>query len=300
MTGMAKDSKVDSSIDESLAKQIEEELHAILRRQINRSGPVPLPRKDFWSKISDLCNYLEVEVNRLGKVEGWSLRTQAAAKRQSSIRRAASELARKRLVALLEHTTTKLFTANPFPGDSGLKSQGIESMDWGKHDSNERAFYTQVEELIRKFKHDIQWENIQFGVLGDFEETSIKVPSGTTQLDDFAKEDITEDGPPELLFIDQEENQNFIDDFEDDEERIANAEGFSDQPIDQEVNESESNGEIIESESLMRIRIIKDGDEPFIDSKGKEFILSNGDIHQIDEVLANMLIQLDYAELAEL
>ncbi|CAI8263556.1 MAG: Uncharacterised protein [Methanobacteriota archaeon] len=297
---MTKDSKVGSSIDESLAKQIEEELHAVLRRQINRSGPVPLPRKDFWSKISDLCNYLEVEVNRLGKVEGWSLRTQAAAKRQSSIRRASSELARKRLVSLLEHSTTKLFTANPFPGDTGKKSQGIESMDWGKHDSNERAFYTQVEELIRKFKHDIQWENIQFGVLGDFEEDAIKVASGTTQLDDFVKEDITEEGPPELLFIEPEENLNFTDDFEDEEERIANAESFSDLSIEQEVHNLDSNEELIESESLMRIRIIKDGDEPFIDSKGNEFILSNGDVHQIDEVLANMLIQLDYAELAEL
>ena len=297
---MTKESKVVSSIDESLAKQIEEELHAVLRRQINRSGPVPLPRKDFWSKISDLCNYLEVEVNRLGKIEGWSLRTQAAAKRQSSIRRASSELARKRLVSLLEHSTTKLFTANPFPGDNGKKSQGIESMDWGKHDSNERAFYTQVEELIRKFKHDIQWENIQFGVLGDFEEDAIKVASGTTQLDDFVKEDITEEGPPELLFIEPEEDLNFTDDFEDEEERIANAESFSDLSIEQEVHNLDSNEELIESESLMRIRIIKDGDEPFIDSKGNEFILSNGDVHQIDEVLANMLIQLDYAELAEL
>ena len=116
----------------------------------------------------------------------------------------------------------------------------------------------------------------------------------------FVKEDITEEGPPELLFIEPEENLNFTDDFEDEEERIANAESFSDLSIEQEVHNLDSNEELIESESLMRIRIIKDGDEPFIDSKGNEFILSNGDVHQIDEALANMLIQLDYAELAEL
>ena len=297
---MANDNKEESQIDVSLAKQIEEELHAILRRQINRSGPVPLPRKDFWNKISDLCNYLEVEVNRLGKAEGWSLRTQAAAKRQSSIRRAASELARKRLVSMLEHSTTNLFTANPFPGDGMIKSQGVESMDWGKHDSNERAFYTQVEELIRKFKHDIQWENIQFGVLGDFEEDTIKVAVGTTQLDDFVKEDITEDGQPELLFIEPDENQEYIDEFEDDEEeRIANAESYSDVSTEESVEDIDL--EVVsEFESLMRIRIIKDGDEPFIDSKGNEFKLSNGDIHQLDESLATMLIQLEFAELAEL
>ena len=298
---MVKDSKTESSIDVTLAKQIEEELHAVLRRQINRSGPVPLPRKDFWNKVSDLCNFLEIEVNRLGKAEGWSLRTQAAAKRQSSIRRAASELGRKRLVSMLEHSTTNLFTANPFPGDSMVNTQGIESMDWGKHDSNERAFYTQVEELIRKFKHDIHWENIQFGVLGDFEETSLKVSPGTTQLDDFVKEDITEDGTPELLFIEPEDETDFIDDFQDEEERIANAESYSDLSLDQSQSIEASDSEnISESKSILRIRIIKDSEEPFIDSSGKELILTSGDIHQLDEALANMLIKLDYAELAEL
>ena len=76
------------------------------------------------------------------------------------------------------------------------------------------------------------------------------------------------------MFIEPEENLNFTDDFEDEEERIANAESISDLSIEQEVHNLDSNEELIESESLMRIRIIKDGDEPFIDSKGNEFILS--------------------------
>ena len=50
----------------------------------------------------------------------------------------------------------------------------------------------------------------------------------------------------------------------------------------------------------MRINIIKDEEESFIDSTGKEFILNLGDIHQIDEALATMLIDLGYAELANL
>ena len=291
---------MDNSIDSNLAKQIEEELHAVLRRQINRSGPVPLPRKDFWKKISELCNFLEVEVNRLGKAEGWSLRTQAAAKRQSNIRRAASELARKRLVSMLEHSTTNLFNANPFPGDGIIKFQGIESMDWGKHDSNERAFYLQVEDLIRKFKAEINWEKIQFGVLGNFDNENLKVPVGTTQLDDFIDEEFTKDGAPELFFVETETEQEIMDDFEDDEERIANAENFTEslmeQPI-QTVNEEIENSKI---KSILRIRIIKDDEEPFLDPDGKELILTIGDIHQLDEAFANMLIDLGFAELAEL
>ena len=297
---MGGDEQMDNSIDSNLAKQIEEELHAVLRRQINRSGPVPLPRKDFWKKISELCNFLEVEVNRLGKAEGWSLRTQAAAKRQSNIRRAASELARKRLVSMLEHSTTNLFNANPFPGDGIIKFQGIESMDWGKHDSNERAFYLQVEDLIRKFKAEINWEKIQFGVLGNFDNENLKVPVGTTQLDDFIDEEFTKDGAPELFFVETETEQEIMDDFEDDEERIANAENFTEslmeQPI-QTVNEEIENSKI---KSILRIRIIKDDEEPFLDPEGKELILTIGDIHQLDEAFANMLIDLGFAELAEL
>ncbi len=296
---MSEVGNVDASIDANLAKQIEEELHAILRRQINRSGPVPLPRKDFWNKISDLCNFLEIEVNRLGKAEGWSLRTQAAAKRQSSIRRAASELARKRLVAMLEHATTNLFTANPFPGDGLGKSQSIESLDWGKHDSNERSFYTQVEELIKKFKLDISWENMQFGVLGDFEDTTLKVAAGTMQLDDFVDKKITDDGTPELLFIENEEDLNFIDDY-DEEERIAQAESFSEVSTDSSIVQDTDEKITSKVESIMRIKIIKDEEESFIDSTGKEFILNLGDIHQIDEALGTMLIDLGYAELANL
>ena len=297
---MGGDEQMDNSIDSNLAKQIEEELHAVLRRQINRSGPVPLPRKDFWKKISELCNFLEVEVNRLGKAEGWSLRTQAAAKRQSNIRRAASELARKRLVSMLEHSTTNLFNANPFPGDGIIKFQGIESMDWGKHDSNERAFYLQVEDLIRKFKAEINWEKIQFGVLGNFDNKNLKVPVGTTQLDDFIDEEFTKDGAPELFFVETETEQEIMDDFEDDEERIANAENFTEslmeQPI-QNVNEEIENSKI---KSILRIRIIKEDEEPFLDPEGKELILTIGDIHQLDEAFANMLIDLGFAELAEL
>ena len=293
---MVKDETTETSIDANLAKQIEEELHAVLRRQINRSGPVPLPRKDFWRKISELCNFLEVEVNRLGKAEGWSLRTQAAAKRQSNIRRASSELARKRLVSMLEHSTTNLFNANPFPGDGLIKS-GIESMDWSKHDSNERAFYSQVEDLIRKFKSEIHWDKIQFGVLGDSDDNSLKVPLGTTQLDDFIEEEITKDGPPELLFIDSESKEMIMDEFEDDEERIANAENFLEEqsilPIEESMNVSEVH-------NILRIRIIKQDEEPFLDSEGKEFILTTGDIHQLEESFARMLIDLGYAELAEL
>ena len=293
---MTKDETSEISIDANLAKQIEEELHAVLRRQINRSGPVPLPRKDFWKKISELCNFLEVEVNRLGKAEGWSLRTQAAAKRQSNIRRASSELARKRLVSMLEHSTTNLFNANPFPGDGSMNSKGIESMDWGKHDSNERAFYLQVEELIRKFKTEIDWKKIQYGILGNLDDNSLKVPTGTTQLDDFLDEEITKDGPPELFFVESEEKEMNLDDFEDDEERIASAENFEDQSnpsFEQSIDVNYTN-------NILRIRIIKEDEEPLLDSEGKEFILTNGDIHQIEESFAKMLIDLGYAELAEL
>ena len=297
---MSEGSKSRSGIDVNLAKQIEEELHAVLRRQINSRRPVPLPRSNFWDLISDLCNFLEMEVNRLGRAEGWSLRTQAAAKRQSNIRRATSELARKRLVSMLEHSTTNLFNANPFPGDGALKSQGIESMDWGKHDSNERVFYLGIEDLIQKFKQGINWEQIQFGILGEFQDEKLQVPTGTTQLDEFTDEEITEDGTPKLSFLEPQDDQIFIDDFiEDDEERIANAESYNEfeSPRFDDIDQKTMKKENLQ---LQRIRIIKTNDEMLTDPDGNDFLLNEGDVHQIEESFAQLLIELGFAELAEL
>ena len=83
-----------------------------MRRQINRSGPFPYQEK-ILEKNFRTMQFLE-EVNRLGKAEGW-VAYSGCRKRQSNIRRASSELARKRLVSMLEHSTTNLFNANPFP-----------------------------------------------------------------------------------------------------------------------------------------------------------------------------------------
>ena len=58
---MTKDETSKISIDANLAKQIEEELHAVLRRQINRSGPVPLPRKDFGKKFQSYAIFLKLK-----------------------------------------------------------------------------------------------------------------------------------------------------------------------------------------------------------------------------------------------
>ena len=298
LIGMSKGDSSRPGIDSNLAKQLEEELHAVLRRQMNSRKPVPFPRTNFWDLISDLSNYLETEVNRLGKAEGWSLRTQAAAKRQSNIRRATSELARKRLVSLLEHSTTNLFNANPFPGDSSIKSQELHSMDWTRHDPSERAFYSRIEELIKKFKNDIKWEKIQFGVLSEFDEDTLKVTIGTTQLDEFTDEKITEDGTPELLFVGSGDDQDSFDDLvEDDEERIAKAETFSE--FNNESLELDERNSAVTKE-LQRIRIIKTSDDAFLDPNGNDFLLNVGDVHQIEASFANMLIEFGFAELANL
>ena len=119
------------------------------------------------------------------------------------------------------------------------------------------------------------------------------------QLDDFVDKKITDDGTPELLFIENEEDLNFIDDY-DEEERIAQAESFSEVSTDSSIVQDTDEKITSKVESIMRIKIIKDEEESFIDSTGKEFILNLGDIHQIDEALGTMLIDLGYAELANL
>ena len=75
------------------AKEIEEQLFSTLRQQGGRSVPMPLPRTDFWTKVGQLLDTIEMEIHEVYKTVGPSLKMQTMQKRQANVRRTASELA---------------------------------------------------------------------------------------------------------------------------------------------------------------------------------------------------------------
>ena len=276
------------------AKDIEEELYTTLRNQVSRNSPVKLPRPNFWNNLRSLCEYVEAEVNSLGQKEGWSPRSQAASRRLANIRRAVAELSQHRLIAFLRHASaSKLKITN--------NKDSIAAIDWVKHDPAERIYYQSIISSLESFKSNVEWDNIQQGI-GDIKSKD-KVPKGTQQLDDFIEnDDFVEGGAPELSFVEEEV---FIEEELDEEERIARMEIDSYPDITnqatnktQNKNSEESNAQA-HGEKLMRIRIIKD-QGLMMDDKGNDIEIKSGNIHQLGEMFAQLLIESGIAEEANI
>ena len=316
------------------AREVEEQLFATLRQQATRSVPVPLPRRDFWEKVGQLLDTIELEIHEMYKSVGPSLKLQTLQRRQANIRRTASDLARKRVVAFMQHSATMSLR-----GEGGVSGQDLPNLDWTRHDPAEREFYANANEQLNKFKMNVSWNSMQMGLASE-EVKSLKLASGTTQLDSFVPESggLTGEGPPLIALEDNEEplpEAEF-----DEEDALADAEAYPEleglhQPeevkpskqIDSveihaaadelmpskkkpemdfdawaEAEASTSSEKVVQEdieEDLVRIRVIESLDEPIITADG-EISLGIGDILFLDNATANYLIDSGVAEMASL
>ena len=290
------DTLTSQSLNAHEAKDIEEELYTTLRNQVSRNSPVKLPRPNFWNNLKSLSEYVEAEVNSLGQKEGWSPRSQAAARRLANIRRAVAELSQHRLIAFLRHASAsqlKIINSNT----------SAEAIDWGKHDPSERVFHQSLMSSLESFKNNVDWDNIQQGIGETL--TPNKVPKGTQQLDEFVeeKETFIEGGTPVLDYA-EEEAEEIVSEELDEEERIARMETYP-ELSNVHLNPTESEDTVLgesksgDTEKIIRIRIIKDEDV-MMDDKGNDFEVNSGDIHQLSKAFAQLLIESGIAEEANI
>ena len=326
-------------LNPSQAKEIEEQLFSTLRQQVGRSVPMPLPRTDFWTKVGQLLDTIEMEIHEVYKTVGPSLKMQTMQKRQANIRRTASELARKRMVAMMQHSASMALRTE------GTQGQDLAAMDWSRHDPAEREFYANATEQLNKFKQAVNWNSMQRGIAAEgglLDEP--RLAAGTTQLDSFVPESggLTGQGPPTIAL---EDNSEPIPEAVDDEEELlAQAEEFPElagaQPIveppisEEKIGENHAAAmelapskkkeemdfdawaaaeaesapqvEVVQEEDLepvqgelLRIRVIQSMDEPIITIDG-EITLGAGDVLFLDEMTANYLVDSGVAELATL
>ena len=316
------------------AREVEEQLFSTLRQQATRSVPVPLPRRDFWGKVGQLLDTIELEIHELYKTTGPSLKLQTLQRRQANIRRTASDLARKRVVALMQHSATMSLR-----GEGGGNGQDLPNLDWTRHDPAEREFYTNATEQLNKFKMNVNWNSMQLGLASE-EMKSMTLAAGTTQLDSFVADSggLTGDGPPVIALEDKSEP---LPDIEyDEEDSLADAEAYPEleglHPIEEEQNtistvstvakhaaadelvpskkkqemdfdawaEAETSDTSVKEkeeveQELVRIRVIESLDEPIITADG-EITLGIGDILFLEGATANYLIDSGVAEAANL
>jgi len=326
-------------LNPSQAKEVEEQLFSTLRQQVGRSVPMPLPRGDFWKKVSQLLDTVEMEIHEVYKTVGPSLKMQTLQKRQANIRRTASELARKRMVALMQHSASMALRT-----EGGSQGQDLAAMDWSRHDPAEREFYANATEQLNKFKQAVNWNNMQMGIASEELNDDLRMAPGTTQLDSFVSGTggLTGRGPPKIAI---EENNAPLEEYhEDEEEHLAKSEEFPElagkQPIEEIPTHEPSTGEShaaamelapskkkeemdfdawanvdaasseveeplheeeldIEEGNLLRIRVLESLDEPIITIDG-EITLGVGDVLFLDEMTANYLVESGVAEIATL
>ena len=317
------------------AREIQEQLFATYRQQTNRHVPVHLPRKDFWEMVKRLLTTLDLQIHDMIRKHGADLRVQNEQKRQANVRHIASELARRRMVAMMQHASSQSLRMATSVSDVATP---LPPIDWQKADAAERALYNAIEKEMDKFKMTIGWREMQDGLRGEMEFVEPTHKPGTMQLDDFTEEALTDRAPPALVF--EDEKPEPLDTFDvDEEDRIAALEWdayeaaqdpsehvpeeqsmpIPEAPVpskdgrhgaamelapstksaisDDWMNEDEP---VVEDVVKVRIRILQSFDDPIATADGSELLLHVGDVHNLDETMANWLIESGAAEAAPL
>ena len=320
------------------AKEIEEQLFSTLRQQVGRSVPMPLPSQDFWSKVAQLLDTVEMEIHDVYRNVGPSMKMQTIQKRQANIRRTASELARKRLVAMMQHSVSMALRT-----EGGSQGQDLPNLDWSRHDPSEREFYANASEQVNRFKQSVNWNAMQKGLASEGLDKGVTLAAGTTQLDAFVADTggLTGQGPPPIAL---EDKSAPLPDIEIDEEEIlAKADAYPElqgmQPVDapspiistSEISNhaaamelapskkkedmdfdawasaeegADNSLEVVEEDStgtdqMLRIRVLQSMEDPIITVDG-EITLGAGDVLFLDQMTANYLVDSGVAEIAAL
>ena len=171
-------------LDSAQAQEIEEQLFTTHRQQLPRHVPIPLPRQDFWEMVRALLSTLDVDIQEMVRKGSTDMRLQNLQKRQTNIRRIASELARKRMVAMMQHVASQALRSGVNPS----MAQELPSLDWQRHDPAEKAFYHALQLNVDRFKKEIDWQGMQQGLLGELRAPPRTHAPGTMQLDAFLGE----------------------------------------------------------------------------------------------------------------
>ncbi|MCH1540517.1 MAG: hypothetical protein L7S56_03660 [Candidatus Poseidonia sp.] len=327
-------------LDSAQAREIEEQLFSVHRQQLPRQVPIPLPRQDFWEMIRKLLSSLDLDIQEMMRNGSIDMRLQNLQKRQTNIRRIASELARKRMVAMMQHAASQSLRSAVNPG----MTQELPALDWQRNDPAEKAFYSSLENQVDRFKKEIDWMGMQQGIAGEVGVRTTTHAPGTMQLDAFVKEGmLTSQPPPNLVFEDELPPLEEAD--MDEEDRFLAEPGWGDEatflmpetsteqapPIETASTQAPDNKhaaamelapsaepmmvieelpsteeqipeqqEDLEDSELIRVRIVQSSPEPILTEQGDELMLEAGDVHFLDEDTAGWLVDAGVAERADL
>ena len=264
----------------------------VTRKQKSSDAPVDVGMAEgvvFWDAVGQLLQSMETELSETVRDEGMTAKAQLLSRRLGVARTCVRDLTRIRLTSFTRHAVS----SNLLSSNNG-SSIGFQTLDWNRHDPSERVFYNGVRDLAEKYKVSTSWSSM----LGSTEAEPVSVVNEVIEtLEDFSAgddKDAPATTPPPLS---RHEPQWEEPDF-DEEDRIREMDEFPEHAAS--PSESRTLEEEVEEEAseLLRIRVLKDVEDPIMMADGSEVVLTEGDIENCPSLLAEILIAAGLAEVA--
>ena len=270
---------------------VHKSLIEVTRKQKSSDTPVDVAMAEgvvFWDAVGQLLQSMETELSETVRDEGMTAKAQLLSRRLGVARTCVRDLTRIRLAAFTRHA----ISSNLLSSGNGV-SVGFQTLDWSRHDPSERVFYNGIRDVTEKYKFATSWSSM----LGSTESESVPVVKEVVEtLEDFSDDD-GKDPPVIKKPIPRQEEEWEEPDF-DEEDRIREMDEFPEhaaspsesRTLDEEVRE--------EPPELLRIRVLKDVEDPILMADGSEVVLTEGDIENCPSLVAEILIAAGLAESA--
>jgi len=271
-------------------ESVHKSLIEVTRKQRSSDTPVDVAMPDgigFWDAIGQLLQNMETELSETVREEGMTAKAQLLSRRLGVARTCVRDLTRIRLASFTRHAITSNLL-NSGSKDS-RESVGLPLLDWNKHDPSERVFYNGLKDLAEMYKASTSWSNMlgyseSVGVVSDVSET-LRDFSNEEKLESTANRVSTTEEEWEEPDIDEEDRIREMDDYPEHASSSSESRSLDEQPSE-------------EVEELLRIRVLKDVEDPILMADGSEVVLTEGDIETCPSLIAEILIAAGLAEAA--
>ena len=270
-------------------ESVHKSLIEVTRKQRGSDTPVDVAMPDgigFWDAVGQLLQNMETELSETVREEGMTAKAQLLSRRLGVARTCVRDLTRIRLASFTRHAITSNLL-NSVNKDS-RESIGLPLMDWNKHDPAERIFYNGLKDLTEMYKASTSWSNM----LGYSESVGLVTEVSETLRDysDDNQESINKRFSP---MEEEWEEPDF-----DEEDRIREMNDYPEHATSPSESGSVEEQPSEEPDNLLRIKVLKDVEDPILMADGTEVVLTQGDIETCPSLIAEILIAAGLAEAA--
>lgn len=260
----------------------------VTRKQKGSDSPVNIAMAEgifFWDAVGQLLQSMEVELSETVRDEGMTAKAQLLSRRLSVARTCVRDLTRIRLTSFTRHAVS----SNLLERVKNAGSTGFQTLDWSNHDPSERVFYNGVRDLAEKYKVSTSWSSM----LG-FSDSSKSQEVAIETLRDYSEDEDVEKTP---ISIPKRQVEWEEPDF-DEEDRIREMDGFPDHASSPSESGTLEDLDVESEPELLRVRILRDVEDPILMADGSEIVLTEGDIENCPTLIAEILISAGLAEAA--